>query len=52
MKDIAGAATRAAQLGVPEAIIKAMGKWENSAYLLYVLPRETLAGISQAISGC
>ena len=32
----AGAATTAAQRGVPEATIKALGRWESAAYLTYI----------------
>ena len=46
-----GAASTAASRGIPEATIKTLGRWESSAYLLYIkLPREQLAGISKAIS--
>ena len=46
-----GAASTVASRGIPEATIKTLGRWESSAYLLYIkLPREQLAGISKAIS--
>ena len=42
-----GAATTAAARGVEDSLIKTLGRWESSAYLLYVrIPRERLAGIS------
>ena len=42
-----GAATMAAALGLEDSLIKALGRWESSAYQLYVkLPRETLVGSS------
>ena len=31
-----GAATRAAQTGIPDHLIKTMGRWSSDAYLLYV----------------
>ena len=46
-----GAASTAASRGIPEATIKTLGRWERSAYLLYIkLPRKQLAGIPKAIS--
>ena len=46
-----GAASVAASRGVPDATIKTLGRWESSAYLLYIkLPREHLANISEMIS--
>ena len=45
-----GAATAAAAAGVPDHMIKMMGRWESSAYLLYVrTPREALAAISKRL---
>ena len=42
-----GAATTAAALGLEDSLIKALGRWESSAYQLYVkFPRETLVGSS------
>ena len=42
-----GAATTASQCGIGEATIKMLGRWESSAYLLYIkTPRDHLAGIS------
>ena len=42
-----GTATTAAALGLEDSLIKALGRWESSAYQLYVkLPRETLVGSS------
>ena len=43
-----GAATTAAAAGVPDHVIKMLGRWESSAYQLYVrTPRQTLASISK-----
>ena len=49
-----GAATSAAAAGVPDHMIKMMGRWESSAYLLYLrTPRESLAALSgQLIAPC
>ena len=52
-----GAATTAAAAGVPDHVIKTLGRWESSAYLLYIrtpregclvlkLPPSTLRGLS------
>ena len=41
-----GAATTVAQRGIPESLIKTLGRWENSAYLLYIrTSRETLYSV-------
>uniref|UniRef100_A0A1X7V401 Tyr recombinase domain-containing protein n=1 Tax=Amphimedon queenslandica TaxID=400682 RepID=A0A1X7V401_AMPQE len=46
----AGAATAAA-LKVEDSIIKTLGRWESSAYLLYVrIPREELKDITKTLS--
>ena len=43
-----GAATTAAALGVEDSLIKTLGRWQSSAYLLHVrVPRERLALLSQ-----
>ena len=42
-----GAATTAGARGVPDSTIKILGRWESSAYLLYIrTPRDHLASIS------
>ena len=42
-----GAATAAASIGIPEATIKLLGRWESSAYLRYIrTPREQLIPVS------
>ena len=46
-----GGATTAAARGVEDSLIKTLGHWESSAYLLYVrIPRERLAGLSTVLS--
>ena len=46
-----GAATTAAQCGIPDATIQLLGRWESTAYLLYVrTPRDKLAAISATLS--
>ena len=45
-----GAATTAAQRGIPDAMIKILGRWESSAYTLYVrTPREALSSVSRVL---
>ena len=45
-----GAATTAARQGVSDATIKMLGRWQSSAYQLYIrTPRNQLAGVSQAL---
>ena len=46
-----GAATTAAERGVEDSLIKMLGRWESSAYQIYIkTPREVLAGISRRLS--
>ena len=46
-----GAATTAASVGVEDSLIKTMGRWESSAYLLYVkVPRSRLADVSKRLA--
>ena len=46
-----GAATMAAAAGIPNHLIKTLGRWESSAYLLYVrTPRESLAAVSARLA--
>ena len=41
-----GAASTAASLGVPDYMIRAMGKWNSDAYLTYVkLPRQRISDV-------
>ena len=45
-----GAATTAARQGVPDSTIKMLGRWESSAYTLYIrTPREALASVSRTL---
>ena len=46
-----GAATTAAQAGIPDHLIKTLGRWESESYQLYIrTPPETLAKVSQSLS--
>ena len=46
-----GAATTAALQGISDSTIKVLGRWESSAYQLYVrTPRQMLGGISATLS--
>ena len=47
-----GAATTAAQCGIADSTIQlVLGRWESSAYLLYIrTPRKTLADLSAVLS--
>lgn len=45
-----GAATTAAQKGIKDSTIKMLGRWQSSAYLLYIrTPRDQLAGVSATL---
>uniref|UniRef100_A0A1X7T011 Tyr recombinase domain-containing protein n=1 Tax=Amphimedon queenslandica TaxID=400682 RepID=A0A1X7T011_AMPQE len=47
-----GAATSAAQAGVPDHIIKAMGRWESEAYQTYIRSSpSTLAAVASSLAG-
>ena len=47
----AGAATTAAAVGFQDSLIKTLGRWESTAYQLYVrIPRGQLAGVSAALA--
>ena len=42
-----GAATTAAQVGIADSVIKALGRWSSAAFLVYVrTPRAQLAQYS------
>ena len=46
-----GAATTAAARGVEDSMIKTLGRWNSSAYLLYIrVPQERLAAVSAVLS--
>ncbi len=46
-----GAASTAAAAGLEDSVIKTLGRWQSSAYLLYIhIPREKLANVSHVIS--
>ncbi len=46
-----GAATAAAAAGIEDSTIKTLGRWQSSAYQLYVrIPRESLAEVSRKLS--
>ena len=46
-----GAATVVAQAGLEDSTIRALGRWNSSAFLLYVRsPRERLAAMTQSIA--
>ena len=45
-----GAATTAAAKGVPDSLIKTLGRWQSEAYTLYIrTPREHLCAVSQTL---
>ena len=45
-----GAATTAALRGLPDSLIKTLGRWESSAYTVYIhTPRETLCSVSKSL---
>ncbi len=47
-----GAATTAARWGVPESLIKTLGRWESAAYMLYIRTlRETLGCVARTLVG-
>lgn len=47
-----GAATSAAAAGVPDHLIKMLGRWQSDAYQLYVrTPRDSLLGVARLIGG-
>ena len=46
-----GAATAAAQAGLEDSTIKALGRWNSSAFLLYIrTPREQLASLTHSLA--
>ena len=48
-----GATTAAEKCGLPPTTIQTLGRWESTAYLLYVkMSREEFAGVSELIGAC
>ena len=46
-----GAATTAARMGVSDSLIKTLGKWKSSAFMLYIrTPWERLAEVSPTLA--
>lgn len=46
-----GAATTAAEHGLEDSLIKALGRWESDAFQLYIrTPREKLAAVTQVLA--
>ena len=46
-----GAATTAAQRGVPDWLIKAMGRWQSAAYQVYIrTPRDTICAVAGTLA--
>ena len=46
-----GAATTAASAGIEDSLIKTLGRWESTAYLLYIrVPRDQLTAVSRRLS--
>ena len=46
-----GVATTAAQCGLPESTIKMLGRWQSSAYMLYIrTPKETLSNVAKVLA--
>ena len=46
-----GAATTAAERGIPDSTIKVLGRWKSEAFQTYIrLPQQWLASISQQLS--
>ena len=46
-----GAATTAAERGLEDSLIKALGRWESKAFQLYIYtPRKKLAAVAQVLS--
>ena len=45
-----GAATTAAAQGLPDSLIKTLGRWESAAYTLYIrTPQKTLRSVAAAM---
>ena len=47
-----GAATMAAERGVQDSLIRTMGRWKSSTYLLYICtPRDTICSVARTLLG-
>ena len=47
-----GAATTAAEQGIQDSLIRTMGRWESSAYLLYIrTPRDSICAVAKTLLG-
>jgi len=47
-----GAATTVAEWGIQDSLIRTMGRWESSAYLLYIrTPREKICAVAKTLLG-
>ena len=45
-----GAATAAAQAGIPDSAIQTLGRWNNAAFLSYIrTPRQKLASLTSSV---
>ena len=45
-----GAATTAARCGLPDSLIKTLGRWESAAYTVYIrTPKETLCSVANSL---
>ena len=46
-----GAATTAAQCGIPDSLIKTLGRWQSAAYMVYIrTPRDTLCSVARLLT--
>ena len=47
-----GAATTAAERGIQDSLIRTMGRWESSAYLLYIrTARDAICSVAKTLLG-
>lgn len=45
-----GVATTAAQRGIPDSLIKTLGRWQSAAYTTYIhTPQSTLCSVSRSL---
>ena len=48
-----GAATTAGAAGIPDWLIKTLGRWKSNAYQVYIrTPKETLCKVPQSLASC